>query len=65
MERLPHRCDGLSLALCSALIPAASGTTRGMSNDAFEFRDVPRAGWEDRVTITVTPLGGGRIALDP
>jgi hypothetical protein len=36
-----------------------------MSNDAFEFRDVPRAGWEDRVTITVTPLGGGRIALDP
>jgi hypothetical protein len=26
---------------------------------------VPRAGWEDRVTVTVTPLGDGRIALDP
>ena len=64
-ERLLQLCDGLSLALCSALIPAASGTTRGMGNDAFELRDVPRAGWEERVTITVTPLGDGRIALDP
>ena len=64
-ERLLQLCDGLSLALCSALIPAASGTTRGMGNDAFELRDVPRASWEDRVTITVTPLGDGRIALDP
>ena len=64
-ERLLQLCDGLSLALCSALIPAASGTTRGMGNDAFELRDVPRASWEDRVTITVTPLGGGRIELDP
>jgi len=36
-----------------------------MSNDAFELPDVPRASWEDGVTITVTPLGGGRIALDP
>ena len=65
MERLLQLCDGLSRALCSSLIPAASDTTRGMGNDAFELRDVPRAGWKDRVTITVTPLGGGRIELDP
>ena len=65
MERLLQLCDGLSRALCSSLIPAASDTTRGMGNDAFELRDVPRAGWKDRVTITVTPLGDGRIELYP
>lgn len=63
--RLLQLLDGLSLSLCSALIPARSGETRGLGEDPFELRDVPRRSWDDRVTIDVRPLGGRRIALDP
>lgn len=63
--RLLQLCDGLSLALSSNLIPAKDGPAKGLGDDAFELRDVPRRGWDDRVTIRVTPLGAGRIELDP
>jgi hypothetical protein len=64
-QRLLQVCDGLSLALSSALIQARSGETRGLGADEFELHDVPRASWQDRVTIQVTPRGPGRIELDP
>ncbi|MFM1767492.1 MAG: hypothetical protein RJA22_21 [Verrucomicrobiota bacterium] len=64
-ERLIQLCDGLSLALSSAVIQARTGETRGLGADAFALHDVPRSGWQDRVTIEVTPRGQGRIELDP
>jgi hypothetical protein len=64
-ERLLQLCDGLSLALSSALIPARTGETKGLGADEFELHDVPRRDWQDRVTIQVTPRGAGRIELDP
>jgi hypothetical protein len=63
--RLLQVCDGLSLALCSAAIPARSGEAKGLGEDEFEVRDVPRADWSDRVTLRATPLSGRRIELDP
>ena len=65
LVRLLQLCDGLSLALSSAAIPARSGATQGLGEDAFELRNVPRRSWDDRCTITVTPLGNRRIELDP
>jgi len=64
-ERLLQLYDGLSLALCSALIPARFGETKGLGEDEFELRDVPRGGWDDRVCIRVTPRGARQIELDP
>jgi hypothetical protein len=63
--RLLQICDGLSLALCSNLIPARSGPTRGLGEDAFELANVPRGGWDDRATLTFTPRGGRRIEVSP
>ena len=63
--RLLQLCDGLSLALCSKLIPAAIGETKGLGNDDFSLIGVPRTGWDDLVDIHVTALGNNRIKLDP
>ncbi len=63
--RLLQLLDGVSLSICSALIPATSGEARGLGEDEFELRDVPRREWSDRVTIRVTPAGDRRIVLDP
>jgi hypothetical protein len=63
--RLLQLCDGLSLALCSSLMPAKTGVSVGMGADAFELHDVPRRSWSDRGTITATPVGPRLIALDP
>lgn len=63
--RLVQLLDALSLSLCSTLIPARDGASRGLGEDAFELVEVPRRSWDDRVTIAVTPSGPGRIALDP
>jgi hypothetical protein len=63
--RLLQLCDGLSLALCSKLIPATSGTAKGLGNDDFSLIGVPRAGWDDLVDISVRALGDNRLALDP
>jgi Protein of unknown function (DUF3891) len=63
--RLLQLCDGLSLALTSALIPARSGQAIGLGQDAFELHDVPRKGWSDRISIQATPLGVGQMMLDP
>ena len=63
--RLLQLLDGLSLALCSALIPSRSGENRGLGEDAFELRNVPRGSWEDRVSIDVTPALNRRIVLNP
>lgn len=65
LQRLIQLCDGLSLALCSALVPAKTETTRGLGEDAFELHNVPRTSWSDRVTITATPQGNRCIELDP
>lgn len=63
--RLLQLCDGLSLALCSKLIPATSGTTKGLGNDDFSLIGVPRAGWDDLVDIQVTAMGNNRLRFDP
>lgn len=63
--RLLQLLDALSLSLCSTMIPARDGESRGLGEDAFEMAEVPRRSWDDRVTIAVTPSGPGRIALDP
>ncbi len=63
--RLLQLLDGLSLSLCSALIPARSGEAKGLGEDEFELRDIPRRSWNDRVTVQVTPLGERRIVLSP
>lgn len=63
--RLLQLLDGLSLYLCSPLIPAASGLSKGFGEDAIELPHAPRRNWLDRVTISVRPLGNRRIALDP
>ncbi len=63
--RLLQLLDGLSLSLCSALIPARSGEAKGFGEDEFELRDVPRRGWNDRVTVQATPLGERQIRLSP
>ncbi|MCE2882582.1 MAG: DUF3891 family protein [Planctomycetaceae bacterium] len=65
LKRMVQICDGISLWLCSALIPPASGEARGLGDDAFELHEVPRRAWTDRGTITVTPLGGRRVRFDP
>ena len=57
--------DGLSLSLCSALIPARSGEAKGLGEDEFELRDVPRRSWNDRVTVQVKPMDERRIVLNP
>ncbi len=63
--RLLQILDGLSLGLTSSLIPARSGQSRGLGRDSFELREVPRTGWDDRVTIEVRPDGESRVTLDP
>lgn len=63
--RMLQLLDGLSLSLCSPLIPALHGDARGLGEDAFDLLDVPRADWEDRVTIAVRPAGERRVTLDP
>ncbi len=63
--RLLQLLDGLSLWLCSALIPARSGETKGLGEDEFELRDVPRRSWNDRVTVQVTPMDERRNVLNP
>jgi len=65
LQRLIQLCDGISLALCSALIPAKNGACKGLGDDSYELHDVPRRSWMDRCTITVTPRGDRRIELNP
>lgn len=65
LQRLIQLCDGISLALCSALIPAKAGASKGLGEDLYELHEVPRGSWSDRCTITVTPRGDRRIELDP
>jgi len=69
-HRLPHArlvqiLDALSLALCSDVLLPAAGSASGLGQDALEFADVPRRGWNDRVTLRLQPRGEGRIAIDP
>jgi hypothetical protein len=63
--RLLQLLDGLSLSLCAAVIPARDGEPRGLGEDSFELHEVPRARWEDRVTVQVTPGGERRIVCEP
>jgi len=63
--RLLQLLDGLSLSLCSDLIPARSGDAKGLGEDEFELHHVPRRSWDDRVTIEVSPSNERGIILDP
>ncbi|MCZ6857209.1 MAG: DUF3891 family protein, partial [Gemmatimonadetes bacterium] len=63
--RLLQLLDGLSLSICSDLIPARSGDAKGFGEDEFELHHVPRRSWNDRVTIEVSPSNERRIILDP
>lgn len=63
--RLLQLLDGLSLSLCSSLIPPRAGGSAGPGVGAFDLLNVPRAGWEDRVTVRLTPAGDRRIVADP
>ncbi len=63
--RLLQLLDGLSLSLCSALIPPRRGTAKGLGDDEFDLLEVPRRSWEDRVTIAVKPVGERRIICEP
>jgi len=40
--RLLQLADGLSLSLCSALIPPRTGDAKGLGNDQFDLLEVPR-----------------------
>ena len=63
--RLLTLLDGLSLSLCSALIPPRIGTAKGLGDDEFDLLEVPRRSWEDRVTIEVKPATERRIVCEP
>ncbi len=63
--RLLQLFDGLSLSICSRLIPPRQGEAKGFGGDEFDLNDVPRGNWQDRVTITLKPQGEGRIACNP
>ncbi len=63
--RLLQLLDGLSLSLCSDLIPARNGDARSFGEDEFELHHVPRQSWDDRVMIKVSPTNERRIILDP
>ena len=63
--RMLQLCDGLSLSLCSDLMPVARASAAGFGMDSFELRDVPRSDWNDRVSISVVARGDGNVELDP
>jgi len=63
--RLIQILDGLSLSICSNLIPAREGKSMGLGQDEFDLLDVPRKSWDDRVTIKVFSKGEGKIVCDP
>ena len=63
--RLMQILDGLSLSICSNLIPAREGESKGLGQDEFDLLDVPRKSWDDRVTITLFPKGERKIVCDP
>ncbi len=63
--RMLQLLDGLSLSLCSVLIPGRNDEADGLGEDEFELQNVPRRSWEDRVTIEVSPSTERRIILDP
>ena len=51
--RLLQLADALSLALCFG------------GKDRLTLPGIPRRGWDDRVTLEVSPLGNGRLACRP
>lgn len=63
--RLIQLLDGLSLSICSDLIPARDGESKGLGQDEFDLLNVPRKSWDDRVSITVSPKGDREIGLSP
>ena len=63
--RLIQILDGLSLSLCSNLIPDRDGQSGGPGQNAFTLNDVPRADWHDRVSLEVAPIGENRISCHP
>ena len=63
--RLIQILDGLSLSICSNLIPAREGESKGLGQDEFDLLNVPRKNWDDRVTITLFSKGERKIVCAP
>jgi hypothetical protein len=63
--RLLQTLDALSLALCSAAIAPVEGNAKGLGEDHVVLDEVPRRSWEDRVSLEITPVGDGRIMINP
>ena len=63
--RLLQLLDGLSLSLCSALVPPSTGEAKGFGDDEFNLLEVPRRSWNDRVTIEMKPVSERRIVCRP
>jgi len=63
--RLIQILDGLSLSICSDLIPAREGDSKGLGLDEFDLLHVPKKSWDDRVTMKVIPKGDRKVGLDP
>jgi len=67
--RLLQLLDGLSLSVCTRLTLGDGQGKAGLSVTAGDSRivaaDIPRAGWDDRVTLTVSPLADGRLVCHP
>ena len=63
--RLTQVLDGLSLSLCSNLIPDRDDRPGGPGRNTFTLSNIPRSGWGDRVSIEIAPVGDGRISCYP
>ncbi len=63
--RLVQVLDAVSLGLCSKVIQPETGQARGLGRDRLVFGDVPRRSWDDRVTMTMEPVGDRRISVTP
>ena len=63
--RLTQILDGLSLSLCSNLIPDRNDKPQGPGKNAFTLNDVPRGRWHDRVSLEVAPVGEHQISCHP
>ena len=63
--RLTQVLDGLSLSLCSNLIPNRNDLSGGPGRNNFTLNNVPRAGWHDQVSIELAPAGEHQISCHP
>ena len=63
--RLVQALDAFSLALCSDVIPTVDGLQKGLGTGAVDLANIPRRGWDDRVTLRLRPTGERSLSVDP